>query len=456
VEAEKAGMPGVVVTTTGFSALARYTGKSGGVEDLRIAEYPGPLGIHDAGRIAQNIQQALIDQIVDGLCRETGPAVNAASRQRDPRESVFAGTFDEITRYFHSREWSDGLPIVPPTPARVERFLRYCDRPPDEAIAVLPSANLTATPWNIAINAVMAGCLPAHLPLLIAAAEALGEERCSLGNIGSSSGIFPYVLVSGPVVDQLGIQRGAQFISRGPNPAIGRALGLIIRNIAGFRPGASYMGTFGYPLGIALAEHETTPWAPFHVDEGYDPAASTVTIGVTNNWGSSPSPYDTPDKSGAQSALELLCREVTKKTRLFNFPARGPDAEKVMVTLLLSPPVARSLADAGYSKADVKRYVHEHATMPLRDFDWVLKYTATMRTTARQRAEAGVLPPEFAGAPDDLVRVLSGPELLHITVCGDPHRNRVMVMEGGHTQPTTREIRLPGNWDELLRKDGDS
>ena len=367
------------MTTSGFSVLARLTGKAGGVADLRIAEYPGPLGIHDAAQIERNIGPALIEQI-----------------------------------------------------------------------AVLPSANLRATPWNIAANAVMAGCLPAHMPLLIAAVEALGDERCSLNNIGSSSGIFPYVLVSGPIVDQLGIRRGPQLVSRGPNPAIGRAVGLIIRNIAGFRPGASYMGTFGYPLAVALAEHEDSPWPPFHVEQGFRPDESTVTVGVTNNWGASPSPYATADKSGAQTALELLCREVMKKTRLFHFPARGPDAEKIMVTLLLSPPVAKSLAEAGYSKADVKRYIHEHATMRLEEYDWVLKYTATMRTTARKQVKAGVLPPEFAGAPGDRVRVLSSPDVLHIIVCGDPHRNRVMVMEGGHTQPTTKPVRLPANWPELL------
>ncbi len=108
-----------------------------------------------------------------------------------------------------------------------------------------------------------------------------------------------------------------------------------------------------------------------------------------------------------------------------------------MITPLLSPPVAQALAGAGYSKADVRQYVYEHTTMPLAEFDWVLKYTAIMRTTARKQVEAGVFPPEFAGAPDDIVRVLSGPDIFHVIVCGDPHRNRLMVMEGGHTQPTT-------------------
>ena len=301
------------------------------------------------------------------------------------------------------------------------------------------------------VNAVMAGCRPEHMPLILAAVEALGDERCCLGSLGSTSGIFPYALVNGPIVRELGIEHGAQLISRGPNPAIGRAIGLIVKNIAGFRPGASYMGTFGYPLAFTLAESaEATPWPPFHVQQGFAEDASTVTIGVTNNWGAAPAAYDTPDQSGAETALELLAREITHKTRLFHFPARGPDAETVMITLLVSPSVAKSLAAAGYSKQDVIQQVFERARMPLRDFDWVLKYTAIMRTTARERAEAGVFPREFMGAPDDVVRVLSSPDILSVVVCGDPDRNRVMVLEGGHTRPTTRQIVLPSNWDALM------
>jgi len=355
---------------------------------------------------------------------------------------------DAITRRFSELGWSDGLPIIPPTIDRIEEFLTFTRRRPDETIAVLPSANLAATPWTIAANAVMAGCRPEHMPLLIAAVEAMGDERCSLNNIGSSSGIFPYFLVGGPIVERLGIEHGAQLVSRGPNPALGRAIGLIVRNIAGFRPGASYMGTFGYPLAVTLAEPPESPWPPFHAERGFAPDDDTVTVGVTNNWGSSPSPYATADCSGAEVALELLCREITRKTRLFNFPAIGPHAENVMITILLSPPVAQSLAAAGYSKADVRRHLHEHATMRLADYDWVLRYTATMRTTAAARVAEGVLPPQFAGDPESRVRILSRPELLHIVVCGDPHRNRVMVMEGGHTEPTTRRVEPPpGGWD---------
>jgi hypothetical protein len=434
--------------------LARLTGKSGGVEDLNIAEYPGPLGIHDPAQITQNIESDLISKIVTGLTRGSGEAA-AAGAKHNPKDIVFTGTPAEVGRYFDEQEWSDGLPIVAPTVERVERFLTFTDRAPDEAVAVLQSANLQATPWNIAVNAVMAGCRPEHMPLIIAAVEALGDERCSLNNIGSSSGIFPFVLFNGPIVDRLGIQSGAQLVSRPPNPTIGRAIGLIVRNIAGFRPGSSYMGTFGYPLAVALAERaEESPWEPFHVEQGFDRNANTVTVGVTNNWGSSPAPYDRAGQSGAQVALELLAREITKKTRLYNFPGRGPHAETVMVTLLLSPPVARSLAAAGYSKQDVKKHLYENTRMSLREFDWISRFTSISGITARERVDEGVFPKEFAGAPDDLVRILSSPDILHIVVCGDPHRNRLMVMEGGHTQPTTKAIALPRNWERLLKESG--
>ena len=425
-----------MLTTKGFTALARFTGKAAGVEDLAVAEYPGPVGIHSAEEIERNIADGLIDRIVEAL---TGERAGAGASSAN-RAVAFTGTYDEVNSHFRSQEWSDGLPVVPPTLERVERFLAHTRRAPDETIAILPSANLGATPRNIAANAVMAGCAPESMPLLIAAVEALGDERCSLANIGSSSGIVPWMLVGGPIAEALGVESGPQLVSRGANPALGRALGLIVRYIAGFRPGASYMGTFGYPLAFCLAESAASPWPPFHTEHGHAPDASTVTVGVTNNWGASPAPYETSDQSGALTALRLIAKEVTKKTRLFNFPAIGPDAEKVMVTVLMSPPVAQALADAGYSKRDVRQWVYEHATMPLGEFDWVLRYTATMRTTARERAEAGVYPKEFMGKPDDPVRVLSSPDVLHIVVCGDPHRNRIMVMEGGHTEPTMKVV----------------
>ena len=443
-----------MVATTGFPVLARLSGASGGITNLRVAEYPGPVGIHDPARIAKNVSEVLFERIVKGLTQPEALNARAATHPAwNPREAVCSGTFDEVNRFFAEQEWSDGLPIVPPTIERVERFLRFIDRAPDEQIAVLQSANLKAVPLNIAANAVMAGCRPEHMPLLLAAVEALGDERCSLNNIGSTSMLLPFVIVNGPIIRELQIESAGQLVSRGPNPAIGRAIGLIVRNIAGFRPAKTYMGTFGYPLVFALAEDEEgSPWQPFHVDQGFERQASTVTIGITCNWGPSTEVSSTPEQSGAQTALEVLCKAIPKMARLYDFPGRGLNAEKVMITFALSPPVAKSLAEAGYSKQDVKQYVYENARMPLREFEWLTSYTFPSRVTVREKALAGILPQEFLGNPDDNVRLLSSADIVHIVVCGDSNRNRVMAFEGGHTQPTTRAIKLPANWNSMIEE----
>jgi hypothetical protein len=205
------------------------------------------VGVH-LEEIRKNIETVLIDQIIDGLTR---PGAEGKSPRHgdagDPGEMVCRGTFDEVNRFFLDKEWSDGLPIVPPTMDRIEKFLKYSPREPDAEIAVLPQSNLKATPFNIAANAVIAGCRPAEMPLFIAAVEAIGDENYNLNNIGTTWGVLPYLLINGPIVRQLKIEYAGQLISKGPNPSIGRALGLIVRNIAGYRPGRNYMGTFGYP-----------------------------------------------------------------------------------------------------------------------------------------------------------------------------------------------------------------
>ncbi len=446
IEAEKLGILAVVIANSGFAILARTVAKADGLENLRVAQYPGAMGIHDAEEIKEKIEKVLFPSIVDALSMSIGSKSVALSNanKSNSHEVVFAGTFDEINDFFRRENWSDGLPIVPPTIGRVEKFVKYAHRAPDDVIAVLPPGNLKATPWNIAVNAVMAGCSPQHMPLLIAAVEALGDVKYNLGNMGSTSALLPFVIVNGPIIGELGLQCAGQLISKGPNPVIGRAIGLIVRNIAGFQPGNNYMGTFGYPLVFALAENEQeSPWEPLHVERGFGRNTSTVTVAVTNSWGPAPSPYSAPDRSGAQTALEILCKELTKKNRLVNFPGRGPNADAIMITLLLSPSVARALGDAGYSKQDVKNYLYENARMSIEEFEWITKRLSLMKETIREKVELGLFSEEYLGAPDSKVRILSSPDILHIVVCGDPNRNRLMSLEGAHGVPVTREVIMP-------------
>lgn len=448
------GIPSVVVTVTGFTEIARITAKAAGLENPRIAEYPGAVGVHSDAEIRQRVKEVLFDQIVAGLTRteKAGPSSKGISSW-DPKEIVFKGTSEQVNEFFANKDWTDGLPIVPPTLERVKEFLKFTDHAPEDEIAILPQANLKAVPWNIAANAVMAGCRPEFMPVLIAAVEAIGEERYNLNNIGTTWGVLPFLLINGPIIKQLGIEYAGQLISKGPNPALGRALGLIIRNIGGYRPGKNYMGTFGYPLVFALAENEEeTPWDPFHVEHGFNKNVSAVTVGATITWGWPPSPYSRPDKTGRQSALELLCMELTKKPCLPRLAERGPNGMTNMVTLLLAPPVARSLAEGGYTKKDIREYLYENAKVPLRELDWMTQYGLPEVTTARERVQKGLYSEEYLVGPDDLVRVLPSPDVVHIVVCGDPGRNRVMTLWSGYCQPSTKEIKLPQNWNELLRK----
>jgi hypothetical protein len=445
-EAEKLGIPSVVVTLTGFTRVAHQAAKAMGVPELRIAEYPGAVGVHHHDLVRKNVEEVLFDRIVDGLTKasETGEA--AAGPSRKPDEIAFRGSDDEVQEFFRQQRWTDGLPIIAPTRERVEAFLKQTNRRADETIAILPQANLAATPWNIAANAVMAGCRPEHMPILIAAVEAIGDEHYNLNNIGTTWGVLPYLLVNGPIVKQLGLEYGGQLISRGPNPALGRALGLLVKNVAGYQPGDNYMGTFGYPLCFALAENEDeNPWQPYHVEHGFDPGVSTVTAGATVTWGWPPSPYETDDKTAAQSALEFLRVDITKRSCLPRLAERGENGFRNMVTLLISPPVAKSLAAAGYSKQDIKEYLYENARAPVGEINWGLRYGHPEGFTVRDYVEMGIYPEEYLVAPDVLVRVLPSPDLLHIVVCGDPDRNRIMTLWSGYVQPVTKPIDVPAS-----------
>ncbi len=189
MEAGKLGLPSVVVTTTGFTAIARAAAKAEGMTDLRIAEYPGAVGVHAEELVVKNVEDVLFGRIVDNLTRAPGAASSESSATAQRADDIVCeGSFEEINDYFRRREWSDELPIVPPTIEKIEAFLKHTDRAPDEPIAVLPQANLQAVPWNIAANGVMAGCHPDTMPLLIAAVEALADNTYNLNNIGTTWG----------------------------------------------------------------------------------------------------------------------------------------------------------------------------------------------------------------------------------------------------------------------------
>ena len=317
--------------------------KAEGMSNMRVGEYPGAVGVHADELVVKNVEEVLFGRIVDCLTKPQSGEIAQAAAAKPADAIIYEGSFDEVNAYFRAEQWTDELPIIPPTRERIEAFLKYTDRKPFERIALLPQANLEAVPWNIAANAVMAGCSSECMPLLIAAVEALADNEYNLSNIGTTWGVLPFLLINGPAIQKMGIENGGQMISKGANPAIGRALGLIIKNIAGYKLGRNYMATFGYPMNFTIAENEAeSPWAPYQVEHGFKKEDSTVTACATVTWGWPPAIYGTVDKTAAQTALEFLSIELTKKPCLARLAERGPKGFRNMITIMIAPPVAQS------------------------------------------------------------------------------------------------------------------
>jgi hypothetical protein len=155
---------------------------------------------------------------------------------------------------------------------------------------------------------------------------------------------------------------------------------------------------------------------------------NTVTACGTVTWGWPPAIYGTEEKSAAQAALEFLSLEVTKKPCLGRLVERGTHGFRNMITFLIAPPVAKALAGAGYTKQMIRDYVYEHARVPYRELEFLIEYGHSEAFKIPDMVERGLMPREYLVKPDDLVRVLPSPDVINIVVCGDPDRNRLMVL----------------------------
>ena len=183
-----------------------------------------------------------------------------------------------------SRGWSDGLPVVPPTPVRVLRMLGGTTRDAQEVVGAIPPNNAPCTVEKVAINAVMAGCKPEYMPVVLAVVEAaLVPEFAMHGLLCTTYFSGPMVVVNGPVARRIGMNSGVNALGQGnrANASIGRALQLVIRNIGGGVPGGIDRATLGWPgkYTLCFAEDESDPeWQPLSVERGIAPGASAVTL----------------------------------------------------------------------------------------------------------------------------------------------------------------------------------
>jgi hypothetical protein len=338
--------------------------------------------------------------------------------------------FDAVNELMRVRGWSDGLPVIPPTAARVERMLAYCDRPWNEPIAKMAPRYGEATPLRLAANAVMAGCRPEYFPLLILAVETMCEEPFNLYAIQATTHLCaPLVIVNGPVAKELDINAGHNAFGPGwqANATIGRAIRLALVNIGGAIPGSGDMSTFGAPSKfsyLAAENEEASPWEPLSVERGLPREASAVTVIGAE------CPHNVNDHESI-SAEGIL---ITIAGTMLDTGANDIfyDAQPLVV---MSPEHAKTVAAGGFSKADAKRFLFEHAHLPLGRFSKE-NIERRLRVTWKDTlATAGL---------DAPVPMLQKAESLLIAVIGGAGKHSAVINTFGATKAVTRALRRSG------------
>lgn len=261
--------------------------------------------------------------------------------------------------HFYAKGWTDGLPVVPPIPGRVAEFLEYSGYQPSDVITVVPTRNRTITAEKVAINCVMAGCLPEYMPVVVAALEAMSEPYFAFhASITSTGGSAPFMVVNGPIRHQLEMNSDVNVLGPGnrANSTIGRAMRLIFINVADARPGILDKSTQGhggkYSFCMAEAE-EVSPWEPFHVEAGYSKDTSTVTVFAAEG------PHSIQNHTSGEPEELMLC--MSKELASIGAFSLGQSG------LIISPEHAGIIAKSGWSKAKIKEFIYEKTAVSLAD-----------------------------------------------------------------------------------------
>ena len=273
------------------------------------------------------------------------------------------GSSETVQEYFDAQGWTDGMPILPPTREAVAAMLRFSDRPAEEVVARLAPRNGAATVELIAVNAVMAGCRPQYLPVIIAAVEAVADPAFNLNGIQSTTHpCAVLIFLNGPLARALDVNSGSNCFGQGrrANATIGRAMRLILQNIGGGTPGDGDRATHGTPAkySYCAAENEAAnPWQPLHVEKGFAPDESVVTVMAAE------APHNINDHASIH-AEALLTTAAMSMRQLGSNNMSGNGGEPLVV---FGPEHAAQIAADGFTKEDVKRFLWEHSRFPLDD-----------------------------------------------------------------------------------------
>jgi len=452
-------VPSASLVCEGFRGQAATTATGLGLPGLPTALVPGHVDVQSAEELRQNVAAVTVDAVIRNLTEAVAGVGNAVVEPA-PFDIVFESNLDEVNRFFYENDWSDGLPIVPPTPERVAEFLRWSALPAETELGVLLPDQRRATVWNVAVNGVMAGCRPEYMPILVAVVEAMADPRYGVEHSGNTPGAETLIILNGPLIKELGFnyEQGALRDGIQANTTIGRFWRLYLRNVAGFLHHRTDKGTFGNTWRVVLAENEDVlrriGWTTIAEDQGVG-GGSAVTISRYTGGGVIASVFgNTPDRM-----LPYLADSVVRKVgwELMFTVGMGVGSQKPL--LLLSPILAETLAKAGLDKAALRQRLFELCRIPASQFErYIGDWTNLVpgRPTLGALVKAGAIPEVFAESddPDRLVPIVCRAEDLMVAVSGDPLRTNAYAFahNGILGFPTTKPVRLPAEWSRLLRE----
>ena len=481
--AEVIGIPAVVVGAESFIAQIESTGYNRGVPVVRTAAYPGAFASDDTATQQYKARFILYDQIVTGLTTqiqqsEIDRIAGAASSARY-NDIIFTGSFQRVQEFYRVNEMADGLPVVPPTNDKVEYYLTFsgydaedyvCER--NGEVLPVPPANRAVMAYQVAVNAIMAGCPPEHMPLCIAITRCLANGDF-YKPLASTHAWTPYVLVNGPIARQLGLSSGNGMVNARANKRLGRFVSLAFLNIAGYKIKENRMGTFGYMMPFVFAEDEVAcldlGWAPYHVTKGFALGESVVTCGSTMTWGN-PVTIGTTDP---EKAMQLLAWDITEKQQ----NALGNTNPRVPRMMMLTKPAATVLASGYGTKAAFESALIDAASRPLwmrtyahywantgskihlnRTFDEY--YAALKDGEETENVEADIVtaeaPPPWLSSivPFDAIDCVRTMDQGHtgIVITGGDAATTAQIMPGGDC--ASYKVTFPAGWDGMVQELG--
>lgn len=458
---ERAGVPTSSLVCEGFLGQAATTATGLGLPGLPTALVPGHVDVQSAEELRRNVVGVTVDAVIRNLTEAPAAVGTGRVVEPAPADIVFQGNFDEVNRFFYENDWSDGLPIVPPTAQRVAAMLRFADRPAETELGVLLPDKRCATVWNVAVNGVMAGCRPEYMPILIALAEAMADPRYGVEHSGNTPGAETLIILNGPIIKELGFnyEQGALRDGIQANTTIGRFWRLYLRNVAGFLHHRTDKGTFGNTWRVVLAENEDAlrriGWTTIAQDEGLPGGGNAVTISRYTGGGVIASVFgNTPERM-----LPYLADALVAKVGWELLFTVGMGAGSQRPLLILSPILAETLARGGLDKTALKHRLFGLARLPASKLQaYVGEFTNFMpgRPSLAELVQTGQIPPVFAESedPERPVPIVCRPEDLMVAVSGDPLRTNAYAFahNGVLGFPTTKPVRLPADWARLLRE----